>query len=104
MILAIVMGILPGLLLWGLVWLVISGGVDQLKREIGQALVGRDADGRGDGWPDGSPQCLRAMVLAEPRSRVRSAPVAASHEPEPGAPVGLREGHAAHGEPCLQGL
>ena len=39
MVLAIVAGILPGLLLWGLVWMVISGDVERLKQEIAQALT-----------------------------------------------------------------
>ncbi|MDO9018957.1 MAG: hypothetical protein Q8S73_00615 [Deltaproteobacteria bacterium] len=39
MVLSIFAGILPGLLLWGLVWMVISGDVERLKQEIAQALT-----------------------------------------------------------------
>jgi hypothetical protein len=39
MVLSIFAGILPGLLLWGIVWMVISGDVERLKQEIAQALT-----------------------------------------------------------------
>ena len=39
MVLSIFAGILPGLALWGLVWMVISSDVERLKQEIAQALT-----------------------------------------------------------------
>jgi len=53
MVFSIFAGILPGLLLWGLVWMVISSDVERLKQEIAQALTnGAPAQG-------GAPMMMR---------------------------------------------
>ena len=56
MVFAILAGILPGLLLWGIVWMVISSDVERLKQEVAQALTtgAAQAGGPMQGAPSGA--------------------------------------------------
>lgn len=59
MVLSIIAGILPGLLLWGIVWMVISGDVERLKQEIAQALTSGAPAQAGGPMMGGAPMMQR---------------------------------------------
>ncbi len=59
MVFSIFAGILPGLLLWGLVWMVISGDVERLKQEIAQALTTGAPVQAGGPMMGGAPMMMR---------------------------------------------